>query len=195
MKRVLLLVATMVCSLSMFAQSEVAEAPQTDAVYRLPFDKGVECVAYSLSAVRLNLARNYNMVDFCAWELIPSEPTSVVAPREGVIEKVEGSMVLIRHPENIYTRLRGVEAPIVEEGQQVRKGDTLAPVAEGVELCMEVFYQVPNPKLGTVSLGGKGKYLTYYINPIFSTRAKCKVQLTSGNSYTTKARTWCLPWE
>lgn len=195
MKRVVLLVAMLVCSLSMFAQSEVAEAPQTDATYRLPFDNGVVCVAYSLSAVRLDLARNYNLVDFCAWELIPTEPTSVVAPREGVVESVEGDVVLIRHRENIYTRLRGATNPVVKVGDEVRKGDTLAPKAEGVELWLEVFYLTPNPDYGTVSLGGKGKYLTCYINPIFSTRTKCKVQLTSGNSYTTKARTWCLPWE
>ena len=195
MKRVVLLVAMFVCSLSMFAQSEVAEAPQTDATYPLPFDNGVVCVAYSLSAVRLDLARNYNLVDFCAWELIPSEPTSVVAPREGVVESVEGSMVLIRHKENVYTRLRGATNPVVKAGDEVSKGDTLAPLAENVELWLEVFYITPNPDYGTVSLGGKGKYLTYYINPIFSTRAKCKVQLTSGNSYTTKARTWCFPWE
>ena len=187
--------AMLVCSLSMFAHSEVAEAPQTDATYRLPFDNGVVCVAYSLSAVRLDLARNYNLVDFCAWELIPTEPTSVVAPREGVVESVEGDVVLIRHRENIYTRLRGATNPVVKVGDEVRKGDTLAPKAEGVELWLEVFYLTPNPDYDTVSLGGKGKYLTHYINPIFSTRTKCKVQLTSGNSYTTKARTWCLPWE
>ena len=153
MKRVVLLVAMLVCSLSMFAQSEVAEAPQTDATYRLPFDNGVVCVAYSLSAVRLDLARNYNLVDFCAWELIPTEPTSVVAPREGVVESVEGDVVLIRHRENIYTRLRGATNPVVKVGDEVRKGDTLAPKAEGVELWLEVFYLTP--KTTTAAAAGE----------------------------------------
>lgn len=196
MKRLTLLVATMVCSLTMFAQSQVASSPQTDALYRLPFDKGVECVAYSLTPVRMGLAHSHNMVDFCAWELVASEPTSVVAPRDGVVESVMERNVLIRHSENIYIRLSGVDGIVVREGDRVAKGDVVAAPSESVSVRMEVFYQTPNPGYGDESvLSGKNENLVCYINPIFSTRSKCKVQLTDGNSYTTKARTWCWPWE
>jgi hypothetical protein len=35
----------------------------------------------------------------------------------------------------------------------------------------------------------------HYINPIFTTKGKCKVMLTDGNTYSVRARTWCWPWE
>ncbi len=195
MKRLMILTATMVCSFTMYAQSEMASSPQTDALYRLPFDKGVECVAHSLTPVRMGLGHNHNLVDFCAWELIATEATAVVAPREGVVELIDERGVLIRHEENIYTRLRGLQEVVVSIGDCVAKGDVLANIADGVSVWMEVFYQTPNPDYGTEALGGKGKFLTHYINPVFSVRGRCKAQLTDGNPYTTKARTWCWPWE
>ena len=205
MKRTLLLITALVFSLLLSAQSlvpqvTVEQEPQTDALYRLPFDKGVACVAYSLTPVRLNLARNYNLVDFCAWELVVAEPSVVVAPRAGVVEAVTDSGVLIRHEDGIYTRLRALNDVVVAEGQSVEKGETVARLGAengkgGYGIWMEVVYITPNPDYGTEALGGKGEHLTHYINPIFSSRGKCKVQLTNGNSYTVKARTWCWPWE
>ena len=196
MKRIVAALVMLVCSLSVNAQSEVATAPQTDALYRLPFDKGVKCVAHTLTPVRLGLGHRLNLVDFCAWELVASEPTSVVVPRDGVVESVTDSSVLIRHEENIYTRLGRVANILLKEGDRVAKGDVIAAPAEDVRVCMEVFYLTPNPNYGKEGRqSAKSENLVYYINPVFSTRAKCKVQLTSGNSYTVKARTWCFPWE
>ena len=206
MKRTLLLISALVCSLLLLAQSLVPqdvaeEVPQTDVLHRLPFDKGVSCVAHSLTAVRLNLARNHNLVDFCAWELVSSEPSAVVAPRAGVVEAVTDSGVLIRHEDGLYTRLKALCDVVVVEGQSVERGDVVARSGSengkgGCDVWMEVFYVTPNPDYGLEeTLSGKSKYLTHYINPVFSSRGKCKVQLTSGNSYTVKARTWCWPWE
>lgn len=196
MKRVVTAFVALVCSLSLGAQSVVVESPQTDALYRLPFDKGVECVAYSLTPARMGLGRNLNLVDFCAWELVASEPTAVVAPRDGVVEQVMERDVLLRHEEGIYTRLQGIDGIVVKEGDRVAKGDVLAAAAEKVSVWMEVFYLTPNPNYGDEAvLGGKSHNLRHYVNPIFSTRSKCKAQLTNGNSYTVKARTWCFPWE
>ncbi|MBQ8272369.1 MAG: M23 family metallopeptidase [Tidjanibacter sp.] len=196
MKRVVVAFVMLVCSLSLGAQSVVVSSPQTDALYRLPFDKGVKCVAYSLTPVSMGLGHSHNLVQFCAWELVASEPTGVVAPRDGVVESVMERDVLIRHEEGIYTYLQGIDGIVVKEGDKVAKGDVVAAPAENVRVRMEVFYLTPNPKYGDESvLSGKSKTLRHYINPIFSTRSKCKVQLTDGNSYTTKARTWCWPWE
>lgn len=202
MKRTIILISVLACSLMLSAQSlvpqnVVEEAPQTDALYRLPFEKGVGCVAHSLTATRLDLARNHNLVNFCAWELVTVEPSAIVAPRSGAVEAVTDSGVLIRHEDGIYTRLRGI-TPIVKVGDMVEKGDRIATTNgeyEKVSVWMEVFYLTPNPDYGTDALGGKGEFLTHYVNPIFSTRGKCKVQLTDGNPYTVKARTWCWPWE
>ncbi len=195
MKKIVTALVMLVCSLSMSAQSEVATAPQTDDLYRLPFDKGVECVAYSLSPVKLGLGHRHNLVDFCAWDLVASEPTAVVAPRDGVVESVTDSSVLIRHKENIYTRLGRIGTPLVMEGDRVSKGDMIAAPAEESRVYMEVFYLTPNPNYGEATLSGKSENLVCYINPIFSTRSKCKTQLTHGNSYTVKVRTWCWFWE
>lgn len=196
MKRLTLLATIMVCSLSIFAQSEVVSSPQTDALYRLPFDKGVECVAYSLTPVRMGLGHNHNLVNFCAWELVASEPTGVVAPRDGVVESVMERDVLIRHEEGIYTRLQGIDGIVAKEGDRVAKGDMLAAAAKEVSVWMEVFYLTPNPNYGDEAvLSGKSPNLKHYINPVFSVRGRCKVQLTDGNPYTVKARTWCWPWE
>lgn len=195
MKRVLLMAAALVCSLTMFAQSEVAYSPQTDALYRLPFEKGVGCVAHKLTPVRMNLARHYNMVDFCAWELVPAEPTKIVAPRDGVVECIDERGVLLRHEENVYSRLRGFDGVTVSVGDKVAKGDVIANPIERASVWMEVFYQTPNPDYGKTALSGNSEFLTHYVNPVFATRGKCKVQLTDGNPYTVKARTWCWPWE
>jgi hypothetical protein len=60
---------------------------------------------------------------------------------------------------------------------------------------MEVFFMRKNEAYGTVAQSGNSELLKQYINPIFTTRNKCKVLLTDGNSYTVKTRTWCWPWE
>ena len=70
MKRVLITLSALICTLALSAQTLlVAENPQTDAVYRLPLAKGVQVVATSLTPVQLGLGRSNNLVDFCAWEL------------------------------------------------------------------------------------------------------------------------------
>lgn len=188
--------ATLLCGVVALAQSVVvAQAPASDALYRLPFDKGVGCVAHSLTPVRLGVAHYHHLMDFCAWEIVATEPTSVVAPREGVVEAVTDSSILIRHNEGIYTRLRGLRGISAKEGDSLEKGAEIALLGDDRGVWMEVFYLMPNPNYGTEALNGKVENLVYYINPIFSTRGKCKVQLRDGNPYTVKARTWCWPWE
>lgn len=198
MKRVIITLTALLCTLALSAQTTVVESPQTDAVYRLPMEKGAEVVATSLTPVQLGLGKAQNIVDFCAWEFTTPHQTAVFAPRNGVVEEVSESRVLIRHEDGIYTRLRGFEVVNITSGQKVKKGDILGNATkEGNKwsVRMEVFHLKKNPGYGKVTQSGSSENLNQYINPIFSTKRKCKVILTNGNSYTVKARTWCWPWE
>lgn len=198
MKRVFFSLATLLCAFTMSAQTKVVESPQTDAVYRIPMDNCIEVVATTLTPVSMGLGHSLNLLDFCAWELTSDEATAVVAPRDGVVESVSDGRVLILHEDGIYTRLRGMENVCVGVGAEVQKGDRLGKAIENNgkwSVRMEVFHLKANGAYGTPARNGKYENLVQYINPIFTTRGECKVQLTNGNSYTTKARTWCWPWE
>ncbi|MBR2400839.1 MAG: M23 family metallopeptidase [Tidjanibacter sp.] len=200
MKKTLLTLATLLCSLALAAQTKVVENPETDAVYRLPFDKGVTLVAKSISPLQSGNARSMNLVDYCAWSLETDEYTNVCAPRDGVVESATESSVLILHPDGLYTLIERMETVGVQVGTEVKKGDVLGtPLTyfDGVrEVAISAFHLKTNPNYGSnAALNGSYEYLKQYINPIFTTRGKCKVQLTEGGSYTVKARTWCWPWE
>lgn len=198
MKKIVISLSMLLCTMAMVAQTKVVESPETDAVYRLPMENCMKVVATELSAIQLGLGRSYNLLDFCAWELTCSEKSAVVAPRDGVVEQVTDSSVLILHEDGIYTRLRGLENICVGKGAKVERGDRLGRAIEydsKWSVRMEVFHLKSNGAYGTAALNGSSEHLVQYINPIFTTRGKCKVQLTSGNSYTVKARTWCWPWE
>ena len=199
MKRIITTIATLACALSLVAQTTVVEAPQTDALYRLPMENGVKITALSLAPIDLGVAMHRNLRDFCAWELLATKATDVVAPREGVVEDATDSSVLILHPDGIYTHLQSMASVCVKAGDKVEKGDTVGCARKTKSgkwsLCMSVFHLKNNPTYGEVSPSGNYPHLRQFINPIFSTRGKCKVQLSDGGSYTVKARTWCWPWE
>lgn len=199
MKRIITTIATLACALSLVAQTTVVEAPQTDAIYRLPMEGGVKITAKTLTPLNLGMARMQNLVDFCAWELIATEATDVVAPRDGVVESATDGSVLILHPDGLYTQLDAMGSVAVKEGDKVTKGDKVG-VAQDLDngkwrVWVAAFHLKNNPAYGQVAQSGKSQYLYQYINPVFSTRGKCKVQLSDGGSYTVKARTWCWPWE
>lgn len=199
MKRVLITLSALICTLALSAQTLlVAENPQTDAVYRLPLAKGVQVVATSLTPVQLGLGRSNNLVDFCAWELTTTKSGAVFAPRAGVVEEALENRILIRHEDGIYTHLRGLESVSVAQGAKIDKGNEIGTAGKNGNkwsVWMEVFFMRKNEAYGTVAQSGNSELLKQYINPIFTTRNKCKVLLTDGNSYTVKTRTWCWPWE
>lgn len=198
MKRVIITLSALICTFAMSAQTTVVENPQTDAVYRLPMDKGAKVVAYALTPAQLGMGHARGIVDFCAWEFMTSEQTDIFVPRDGVVEEVSDSRVLILHEDGIYTYLRGLQVENITQGQEVERGDCLGQAIENDgkwSVRMEVFHMKKNPGYGEVTQSGSVENLKQYINPIFTTRNKCKVLLTDGNSYTVKARTWCWPWE
>lgn len=199
MKRIITTLATLICALSLVAQTTTIEAPQTDALYRLPMSKGAKVAARALAPTNLGVAMHQNLRDFCAWEISTTNPTDIVAPREGTVESANENSLLILHPDGIYTRLSALEGVCVAVGDKVEKGDkvgTAYHTSKGTwRVWMEVFHLKSNPTYGTEAQSGNYERLVQYINPIFSTRGKCKTQLTDGGAYTVKARTWCWPWE
>lgn len=200
MKRIILTLSTLLCALTLVGQTKIVENPETDAVYRLPIATGVSAVATPLTPLQLGLARSLNTVDFCAWEFTTSRESDVVAPRDGVVESITENRVLILHEDGIYTLLRAMDKVCVAEGDTVNRGDKVGVTSLGSfnnkwRVWMEVFHLRSNPNKGEIALSGSYDHLRQYINPIFTTRQKCKVQLTEGNSYTAKSRTWCWPWE
>lgn len=200
MKKLIITLAALVSSLALVAQTKVVENPETDAVYRLPLENGTRVVANSLSPLQVGLARSMNVVGFCAWELTTNHANKVVAPRGGVVEEVTESKVIILHEDGIYTILSHLESVCVEAGSTIDRGDqvgttSLSKLSNKWRVWMEVLHLRSNPNYGELALSGTHENLKQYIEPIFTTKQKCKVQLIDGNSYTVKARTWCWPWE
>ncbi len=199
MKRIITTLATIMSALSLVAQTTVVESPQTDVLYRLPMEGGVKITARTLTPRNLGIAMHQNLLDFCAWELLTTEATDIVAPREGVVEKVTDGSLLLLHPDGLYTLLDAMGSVTVKEGDKVAKGDkvgTAQPLDGGKwRVWVVAYYLKNNPSYGQVAQSGNYEHLYQYLNPVFSTRGKCKVQLSDGGSYTVKARTWCWPWE
>lgn len=199
MKRFFALMATLVVSLSMVAQSTVVESPATDALYRIPMDKGVAVIAKALTPVNWGVAMHLNQVDFCAWEFSATKKSDVVAPREGVVESAGEGEVLILHPDGLYTSLQAMDGVTVKVGDSVEKGDKVGTAGHtsngNWRVWMAVYHLKSNPNYGTPARNGGYEHLVQYVDPIFATKGKCKEMLTDGGAYTVKARTWCWPWE
>lgn len=200
MKKNLLTLATLLCSLALAAQTKVVEFPATDALYRLPFEKGTKVVAHSLSAVEAGKGRALNTVDFCAWSLQTKSNSDIFAPRGGVVEEATEGTLLILHEDGLYTQLSRLESVCVAAGDRVEKGTLVGKASQfdeqsPREVVMATFYVSPNPNHGGEALNSNYETLVHYFNPIVATRSKCKTQFTDGGSYTVKTRTWCWPWE
>ncbi|MBO7300925.1 MAG: M23 family metallopeptidase [Tidjanibacter sp.] len=199
MKRLFVLLVALVASFSMVAENTIVESPATDAVYRLPMERGVAVVARALTPVNLGVSMSLNQIDFCAWELSATRTSEVVAPREGVVESVVGDEVVILHPDGLYTKLMLVEGVSVSVGDRLEKGDKVGLASASSNgswrVWMATYYLESNPNYGTPARNGKYEHLVKYINPIFTTKSKCKVMLLDGGAYTVKARTWCWFWE
>lgn len=205
MKRLIATAIALMCAiLTSFAQLEVVEAPQTDAVYRIPLNKGAVVMAERLSPLACGMAQHLNLVDFCAWKFSTGKPTEVYAARKGVVVETTRDKVRILHEEGIYTDYLGVTNVKVAQGEKVKAGTPIASARvsnpNNPELCrwsvvMLTSHYRTNPQHGQIALNGAYEYLRQFINPIFTTKSKCKTLLEEGGAYTVRTRTWCWPWE
>ncbi len=202
MKKIFMLVALLSLSLgTMSAQLTILnEAPQTDAVYRLPLDKGAIVAVNDLSPLAYGIAQHHNSADFCAWEFSTSKPSAVCAARAGEVYFAGDNRVVVLHDDGTYAEYTRLDEICVTAGDKVGRGDQLAQaslrkISGKWQVRMAVYYHIANPNYGKEVLGGQYQTVMHYINPIFSSKGKCKVMLIDGNSYTVRARTWCWPWE
>lgn len=199
MKRFLKLISVaavaLVATTTLNAQHVVESAPETDAVYRLPLEKGLSVVATSLSAVEYGSGQHTNQANFCAWQLTASKPSKVYAAREGKVVATTDTSVTILHPEGLISSYERVGGVCVKEGDQVDRKSVIAQTTNKNRVVMTLYYNTPNPQFGTESVNGAYQSIKHYVNPIFATRGKCKVQLASDQAYTVRVRNWCWPWE
>ncbi len=205
MKRIVMTILIAVCTLSTaMAQAKVIEDPQTDATYRIPLQKGAVVMTERVSPLVCGLATQFNLVDFCAWKFTTNQPSEVYASRKGVVVEATDNSVLILHEDGLYSEYMGLGNVKVAQGESVKAGARLGAAkarhadieGEGKwSVVMMVYHVRSNPDYGQVVLNGAYKHLRQYINPIFTTRGKCKTHLTEGNAYTVRTRTWCWPWE
>lgn len=195
MKKILVLSVVILSTVFANAQNILPSAPATDAVYRLPLEKGISVVAQKLSPLEYGTPQHTNQVDFCAWQLNASEPSKVYAAREGKVSRVGEGVVEITHAEGLVSTYERLADICVVEGQEVDRKTQIATTKDK-SVVMTLYYFTSNPAYGTEgAVNGAYEALKHYVNPIFSSRAKCKVQLTAGNAYRVKVRNWCWPWE
>lgn len=202
MKKITLIVALLSLTFAtLSAQTTVLkEAPQTDSVYRLPLEKGFIVAVEDLSPLAYGIAQHFNSVDFCAWEFHSAKPSAVCAARSGKVEWADNTKVIILHDDGTYAEYTRLDNVSVATGDKVERGEefaeaSLRKLSNKWSMRMAVYYHTANPNYGADKLGGQYKTLMHYVNPIFTTKGKCKIMLTDGNSYTVRARTWCWPWE
>lgn len=205
MKRFTATTIALICAIAtLSAELTVVEAPQTDAVYRIPLKKGAVVLAQRLSPLACGMAQNLNMVEFCAWNFLASEPSEVYAAREGVVVETKRDKVRILHDDGIYTEYLGVTNVKVAQGEKVT---ARTPIASAILLnpnnpdkcrwsvVMLTYHFRTNPNYGEIAINGAYEYLRQFINPIFTTKGKCKTLLREDGAYTVRTRTWCWPWE
>ena len=205
MKKIILtIVALAVALTTLSAQMTVVEAPETDAVYRIPLKKGAVVQAERLSPLACGMAQHLNLVDIYAWKFTTKVPSEVYAARDGVVVETTRDRVRILHKEGIYTDYLGITNVKVAQGEKVKAGTPIASARVSnpnrPDLCkwsvvVMAFHFRTNPQYGEVALNGSYEYLRQFINPIFTTLGECKTHLTDGGAYTVRTRTWCWPWE
>ncbi len=205
MKRLFATIVATLCGLwALSAQLTVVEAPETDALYRIPLKKGAVVMAEMLSPLECGMAQHLNLVEFCAWKFSTKEPSEVYAAREGVVVETTRDRVRILHKEGIYTDYLGLTNVKVAQGQKVsartpigsaRMSSPNSPSKGRWNVVMLTFHFRSNPHYGEFALNGAYEHLRQFINPIFTTRGKCKTHLADGGAYTVRTRTWCWPWE
>ena len=205
MKKIILtIVALAVALTTLSAQMTVVEAPETDAVYRIPLKKGAVVQAERLSPLACGMAQHLNLVGFYAWKFTTKVPSEVYAARDGVVVETTRDRVRILHKEGIYTDYLGITNVKVAQGEKVKAGTPIASARVSnpnrPDLCkwsvvVMAFHFRTNPQYGEVALNGSYEYLRQFINPIFTTLGECKTHLTDGGAYTVRTRTWCWPWE
>ena len=205
MKKIILtIVALAVALTTLSAQMTVVEAPETDAVYRIPLKKGAVVQAERLSPLACGMAQHLNLVDFYAWKFTTKVPSEVYVARDGVVVETTRDRVRILHKEGIYTDYLGITNVKVAQGEKVKAGTPIASARVSnpnrPDLCkwsvvVMAFHFRTNPQYGEVALNGSYEYLRQFINPIFTTFGECKTHLTDGGAYTVRTRTWCWPWE
>ncbi|MBQ1213688.1 MAG: hypothetical protein IIX81_01515 [Tidjanibacter sp.] len=202
MKKISLIVALLSLTFgTIYAQESIlSQTPQTDSVYRLPLEKGIIVSANELSPLAYGIAQHFNSVDFCAWEFTSSKPSAVCAARGGKVEFADANSAIVLHDDGTYAEYTRLEEVVVVAGDRLDRGDILAqaslrPLSGKWSVRMAVYYHKPNPAYGGEGRSSQYKTLMHYINPIFTTKGKCKVMLTDGNTYSVRARTWCWPWE
>lgn len=205
MKKIILTIVTLAVALTtLSAQMTVVEAPETDAVYRIPLKKGAVVQAERLSPLACGMAQHLNLVDFYAWKFTTKVPSEVYAARDGVVVETTRDRVRILHKEGIYTDYLGITNVKIAQGEKVKAGTPIASARVSnpnrPDLCkwsvvVMAFHFRTNPQYGEVALNGSYEYLRQFINPIFTTLGECKTHLTDGGAYTVRTRTWCWPWE
>ncbi len=202
MKKISLIVALLSLAIgTIYAQESIqSQTPQTDSAYRLPLEKGVMVSVSELSPLAYGIAQHFNSVDFCAWEFITAKPSAVCAARGGKVEFADDNCVIVLHDDGTYAEYTKLDQVCVAAGSQLSRGDILAqaslsPLSGKWKVRMAVYYHKPNPAYGGEGRSSQYKTLMHYINPVFTTKGKCKVMLVDGNTYIVRSRTWCWPWE
>ncbi len=205
MKRLFATIVATLCGLwALSAQLTVVEAPETDAVYRIPLKKGVVVQAERLSPLQCGMAQHLNLVDFCTWKFTTKEPSEVYAARDGVVVETSRDKVRLLHKEGIYTDYLGISNVKVAQGEKVKAGTPIASArvsdSNKPDLCrwsvvVMTFHFRTNPQYGQFALNGAYEHLMQFVDPIFTIRGECKTHLTDGGAYTVRTRTWCWPWE
>lgn len=202
MKKFALIVALLSFAFGTISAQEsiLEQTPQTESVYRLPLEKGFIVSVDALTPLAYGIAQHFNSIDFCAWEFTSANPSAVCAARAGKVEYADDSKVIVLHNDGTYAEYSRLDQVGVTAGDSIARGEefaqcSLRKLSGKWSVRMAVYYHTANGNYGGEGLNAQYKTMMHYIDPIFSTKGKCKVMLTDGNSYTVRARTWCWPWE
>lgn len=118
---------------------EEAKTPQVKAEYSAPIENGEIIAQYSpdkpLYSYTLKDWRTHNGIDIAA-----ASGTEVANVCEGVVEIIEqddlmGNMVTVRHTDGKVSRYASLATVSVEEGQILKRGDTIGTV--GTSMLLE----------------------------------------------------------
>lgn len=173
-----------------------AQNPQTGAVYRLPLEDRSTVVATSLSSVEARHFNALNLRNFRCWQFTTDHPSKVYAARKGSVVAADSHAVRILHADGTYAAYDDVDEVAVKVGDNVTVKTVIGRATKFAKdkwsVRFELFYYAPNPDYGQQAVGSKSKYLSNYINPVFSVKNKCKVQLIDGNAYVVSTKRRCF---
>ncbi|MBO5902632.1 MAG: M23 family metallopeptidase [Tidjanibacter sp.] len=163
-----------------YIEAELSENPDTDFIYRLPYQLGTKATAVKISHIEAKHLPPDNLVNFRAYEFRFKENTDICAARSGKVLLVDWPKVQIQHSDGTVAEYNALEQHTicVAVGDEVNIGDKIGE--SGYSLFSEyedvVTFELYHRQKNSIQEGFRARIpvLNHYLEPLFKSQKGVK---------------------